>query len=113
MTTVAYLNTIQMNTFKGIPAQFTRLNLLVTECLYTARMLYARRVDAVHLFLWRTSALNVYYLQCLYSSMRFRNDSVFTEIFLNCIKLNRIVFARFGSVWTGPYFKSVILTGDI
>ena len=28
-----------------------------------------------------------------------------TEIFLNRIKRNRIVFARFGSVWTGPYFQ--------
>ena len=69
-----------------------------------------RRLDVLHLFLWRTSALNVYYLQCLYSSMRFRNDSVFTEIFLNCIKLNRIVFARFGSVWTG---KVQSQTGEV
>ena len=63
MTTVAYLNTIQINTFKSISAQFKRLNLLVTECLCKARMLYVRRVDArIHharFFLWRTSALNI------------------------------------------------------
>ena len=44
------------------PAQFCSaqwLNLLVTECLYTARMLYERRVDALHFFLWRTSTLNI------------------------------------------------------
>jgi hypothetical protein len=33
-------------------------------------------------------------LQRFYSSMRFQNDSIFTDIFLP---------ARFGSVWTGPY----------
>ena len=54
-----WLTLTQMNTFKSISAQFKRLNLLVTECLYTARMLYARRVDALHFFLWRTSALNI------------------------------------------------------
>ena len=43
-------------TLKSISAQFKRLNLLVTECLYTAR-----RLDALHFFLWRTSALNIYY----------------------------------------------------
>ena len=43
-----------------------------------------------------------YLLQRFYSSMRFRNDSVFTEIFLNRIKRNRIIFARCSSVWTRP-----------
>jgi truncated hemoglobin YjbI len=43
-----------------------------------------------------------YLLQRFYSSIRFYNDSVFTEIFLNRIKQNRKVFARFGSMWTGP-----------
>ena len=35
-----------------------------------------------------------YLLQRFYSSMRFRNGYVFTEIFLNHIKQKRIVFAR-------------------
>ena len=51
-----------------------------------------------------------YLLQRFYSAMRLRNDSVFTEIFLNRIKRNRFVFARFSSVWTGPH--SSFLPGE-
>ena len=43
--------------------------------------------------------------QRFYSSMRFRYESIFTEIFLNRIKWNWIVFGRFGSMWTGPEFS--------
>jgi hypothetical protein len=55
------MNLIANCTLKSISAQFKRLTLLVTECLYTACRLYARRFGALHLFLWRTSALNIYY----------------------------------------------------
>ena len=39
------------------------------------------------------SGLN-YVLQCFYSSIGFRNKSVFTEIFLKLIKGKQIVFSR-------------------
>ena len=50
------INVITNCTLKSISAQFKRLNLLVTECWYTAR-----RLDALHFFLWGTSALNICY----------------------------------------------------
>ena len=68
------MNVITNCTLKSISAQFKWLNLLETE----------------------------YLRQRFCSSMRFCNDSVFTEILPNRLRQNRIVFARFGSVWTGP-----------
>ena len=62
-------------------------------------------------------ALNFYFILFLfwgfYSSMRFRNESVFTEIIMNRIKQNRIVFACFGSVWTGPNACNQCLTASM
>ena len=78
----------------------------MTECLYTLRKLYARRLDALHFFSVENQRLE-YLLQRFYSSMRFRNESVCTEIFLNRIKQNRMVFTRFSSVWTGPQWINV------
>ena len=65
--------------------------------IYSAHGLDARRFDALHFFFVEnkshTVSLNMYYSVST-ASMHFRNESVFTELFLKRIRGKRIVFAH-------------------